>query len=105
MAINSPIESQQGANLSLFYGQVSGSEAPGTDTPLRPFYRRVPDLERSVERARALGGRVLLPPSPAPSPPRSDGNPPSDGDPIRIAVVADPEGRALGLAQSGGHSE
>ncbi len=99
MAINSPIESQQGANLSLFYGQVSGSEAPGADTPLRPFYRHVPDLERSVERARALGGRVLLPPSPAPSPPASD------GDPIRIAVVADPEGRALGLAQSGGHSE
>ena len=24
---------------------------------------------------------------------------------IRIAVVADPEGRAFGLAQSGGHSE
>jgi predicted enzyme related to lactoylglutathione lyase len=68
MAIKSPLESQQAAS------------------PETPFYRRVPDLERAIERTRALGGRVLLPPSKA--------------DRGRIAVVTDPEGRPQGLMQS-----
>jgi predicted enzyme related to lactoylglutathione lyase len=47
------------------------------------FYTPVPDLERAVAKARALGSRVLVPPT-------------RHGDSV-IAVVSDPEGHPLGL--------
>lgn len=47
------------------------------------FYTKVDDLEDAVEKARALGSRVLLPAHDLPE--------------VRIAVVSDPEGRPVGL--------
>ncbi len=88
MTAKSPTSSQQAASLHRFYGHLIAGEGP-PDTPWAgvpaPVYRPVPDLDRAVARAEALGGRVLLPPSPP--------------DPVRIAVVSDPEGQVLGLTQ------
>jgi uncharacterized protein len=47
------------------------------------FYTRVPDLDAAIAKARALGSRVLVPPT-------------QHGDSV-IAVVSDPEGHPLGL--------
>lgn len=47
------------------------------------FYTRVPDLEAAIRRARALGSRLLVPPT-------------RHGDTL-IAVVSDPEGHPVGL--------
>jgi predicted enzyme related to lactoylglutathione lyase len=60
----------------------------GSRTPAEPpwwvtFYTRVPDLDAAIAKARALGSRVLVPPT-------------QHGDSV-IAVVSDPEGHPLGL--------
>ena len=47
------------------------------------FYTRVPDLDAAIAKARALGSRVLVPPT-------------QHGDSV-IAVVSDPEGHPVGL--------
>ena len=47
------------------------------------FYNRVPDLDAAIRRARALGSRLLVPPT-------------RHGDTV-IAVVSDPEGHPVGL--------
>lgn len=47
------------------------------------FYARVPDLDAAIEKACALGSRVLVPPT-------------RHGD-TTIAVVSDPEGHPIGL--------
>jgi predicted enzyme related to lactoylglutathione lyase len=47
------------------------------------FYARVPDLDAAIEKACALGSRVLVPPT-------------RHGD-TTIAVVSDPEGHPVGL--------
>jgi predicted enzyme related to lactoylglutathione lyase len=47
------------------------------------FYTRVPDLDAAIRRARALGSRLLVPPT-------------RHGDRV-IAVVSDPEGHPVGL--------
>ena len=47
------------------------------------FYTRVPDLDAAIAKARALGSRVLVPPTP-------------HGDFV-FAVVSDPEGHPVGL--------
>ena len=47
------------------------------------FYTRVADLDSAIGRARALGSRVLVPPT-------------RHGDTV-IAVVSDPEGHPIGL--------
>jgi predicted enzyme related to lactoylglutathione lyase len=56
--------------------------------PLAPpwwvtFYARVPDLGAAIEKAQALGSRVLVPPM-------RHGN-------TMIAVITDPEGHPIGL--------
>jgi predicted enzyme related to lactoylglutathione lyase len=57
-------------------------------TPAAPpwwvtFYTRVTDLDSAIGRARALGSRVLVPPT-------------RHGDTV-IAVVSDPAGHPIGL--------
>ena len=47
------------------------------------FYTRVPDLDSAIEKARARGSRVLVPPT-------------RHGE-ATIAVVSDPEGHPIGL--------
>jgi predicted enzyme related to lactoylglutathione lyase len=47
------------------------------------FYSPVADLDVAIARARALGSRVLVPPT-------------RHGDTV-IAVVSDPEGHPVGL--------
>ncbi|HSD28958.1 MAG TPA: VOC family protein [Vicinamibacteria bacterium] len=47
------------------------------------FYTRVADLDSTIGKARALGSRVLVPPT-------------RHGDTV-IAVVSDPEGHPIGL--------
>src|SRR5262245_45926219 len=47
------------------------------------FYTCVPDLESALDKARSLGGRVLVPPT-------RHGH-------TTIAVVSDPEGHPVGL--------
>jgi predicted enzyme related to lactoylglutathione lyase len=47
------------------------------------FYARVPDLGVAIAKARSLGSKVLVPPTP-------------HGDTV-IAVVSDPEGHPVGL--------
>jgi predicted enzyme related to lactoylglutathione lyase len=47
------------------------------------FYARVPDLPVAIAKARSLGSKVLVPPTP-------------HGDTV-IAVVSDPEGHPVGL--------
>jgi predicted enzyme related to lactoylglutathione lyase len=47
------------------------------------FYSPVADLDAAIARARALGSRVLVPPT-------------RHGDTV-IAVVSDPEGHPVGL--------
>ena len=47
------------------------------------FYTRVPDLDAAIAKARALGSRVLVPPT-------------QHGDSV-FAVVSDPEGHPVGL--------
>lgn len=47
------------------------------------FYTRVADLDSAIGKARALGSRVLVPPT-------------RHGDTV-IAVVSDPEGHPIGL--------
>ncbi len=89
MPAKSPITSQQAASLSRFYRHLTAGENPPATSSAAdagPVYWPVADLEGAVARARALGGRVLLPPSPP--------------DPVRIAVVTDPEGHVLGLTQA-----
>ena len=69
--------------------------APGAALPRAPrarppeppwwvtFYTRVPDLDAAIAKARALGSRVLVPPT-------------RHGDSV-FAVVSDPEGHPVGL--------
>jgi predicted enzyme related to lactoylglutathione lyase len=76
------------------YGMIAGADpeqGPGGGIgPTAPgqrgwtaFYVQVPNLEVAVGEAQALGSTVLLPPTQLPE--------------TTIAVVSDPEGRALGL--------
>jgi hypothetical protein len=51
------------------------------------FYTRVPDLDAAIRRARALGSRLLVPPT-------------RHGDTV-IAVVSDPEGHRVGVCSFG----
>ena len=98
---------QHADKLEGFYGEVLGwrFETPRTPRmPARPrstlrarrlsrqpaqppwwvtFYTRVPDLDAAIEKARSLGSRVLVPPTP-------------HGESV-FAVVSDPEGHPLGL--------
>lgn len=66
-------------------GQIGGGigqaapDQPGWST----FYTQVPDLLRAIEKARSLGSRVLMPITELPD--------------TTIAVVTDPDGRAVGL--------
>lgn len=59
------------------------SGAPGEPPWWVTFYARVPDLEAAIEKARALGSSVLVPPT-------------RHGD-TTIAVITDPEGHPIGL--------
>jgi hypothetical protein len=101
---------QHGDSLHGFYAELlgwnfdarhpppgpPGSRAAGRGGPFRragrlpsappwwvTFYSRVPDLDAAIARARALGSRVLVPPT-------------QHGDTV-IAVVSDPEGHPVGL--------
>lgn len=50
------------------------------------FYVSTPDLEASVKRAVALGGKQIMPPTDLPDGPA-------------IALIADPEGQVVGLVK------
>lgn len=58
---------------------------PAAGRPLVQLYVEVPDLQATLERARSLGGSVVMPPQTLPG-----------GD--RMAILVDPEGLPLGLA-------
>ena len=66
-------------------GQIGGGigqarpDQPGWAT----FYTQVPDLQAALDKAQALGSQVLMPITKLPD--------------TTIAVVTDPEGRAVGL--------
>ena len=101
---------QHADRLEGFYGEVLGWRFESRRAPRKPalprtafaalrartggraaaeppwwvtFYTRVPDLDAAIAKARALGSRVLVPPTP-------------HGDSV-IAVVSDPAGHPLGL--------
>lgn len=98
---------QHADKLEGFYGEVLGwrfeSRKPPERAPRPPalrrlrrparpanappwwvtFYTRVPDLDAAIAKARALGSRVLVPPT-------------RHGDSV-FAVVSDPEGHPIGL--------
>lgn len=98
---------QDADKLRSFYGELLGWEFD-TDNPMNygmvqageggiaggvgqvpagkgwtTFYTKVADLEAQVRKAESLGSTVLLPVTDLPD--------------IRIAVVTDPEGNAVGL--------
>lgn len=62
-------------------GVGAAPQGPGWTT----FYVGVPDLEETLKRAEKLGGKVLMPITKLPD--------------TTIAVLADPEGHPIGLAQ------
>jgi predicted enzyme related to lactoylglutathione lyase len=72
-----------GAGPDAIGGGIGASSAPG-DTGVK-IYLRVDDLDAYLNRAEALGGTRILPPTDLP------------GDFGRIAVLADPDGNAVGL--------
>lgn len=94
---------QHADKLEGFYGEVLGwsfetRRSPpksrrarrfrGATRPVVPpwwvtFYAPVPDLDAAIAKARALGSRVLVPPT-------------QHGDSV-FAVVSDPEGHPVGL--------
>ena len=97
---------QHADKLEGFYGEVLGWSFDAVRRPPQPaagrgwrlrrssrppaappwwvtFYTPVPDLDAAIAKARALGSRVLVPPT-------------RHGDSV-IAVVSDPEGHPLGL--------
>ena len=94
---------QHADKLEGFYGEVLGwsfetrrnpPKSPrtrrfrGAARPAAPpwwvtFYAPVPDLDAAIAKARALGSRVLVPPT-------------QHGDSV-FAVVSDPEGHPVGL--------
>jgi predicted enzyme related to lactoylglutathione lyase len=97
---------QHADNLEGFYGEVLGwrfdarrrrrkPALPAAPRRLRggraaaappwwvTFYAEVPDLDLAIAKARALGSRLLVPPTP-------------HGDSV-YAVVSDPEGHPVGL--------
>ena len=102
---------QDRAKLQGFFGELFGwkfSPVPGMDyalvqssdgTDMRggvgagfggtagwsTFYVKVPSVREAVERAVRLGGRVLMPEV-------------TLDDGMRVAVIADPEGHAVGLS-------
>lgn len=59
------------------------AHAPSTPPWWVTFYTCVPDLDSAIRKARALGSRVLVPPT-------------RHGDTL-FAVVSDPEGHPVGL--------
>ncbi|HZN95150.1 MAG TPA: VOC family protein [Myxococcales bacterium] len=77
---------------SPYFEVVSGGDVPGgfaTDAASPPMfltYFHVPDLDRSIERAKALGAKVL--------------KPREDIPPGSFAVIADPQGTVLALWQA-----
>jgi hypothetical protein len=71
------------------FARASANTAPQTAAPLHPHwlnYVRVDDAVKSVARAVALGGRVLV----EPHPDRQGG---------MVAIVADPQGAPVGLLE------
>lgn len=66
-------------------GGIAGGvgQAPEGSRGWTTFYTKVPNLENAVRQAELLGSTVLLPITDLPD--------------TRIAVVTDPEGRAVGL--------
>jgi predicted enzyme related to lactoylglutathione lyase len=93
---------QHGDKLKGFYAELLGWRFESLEPPVRTasrafgrsrraaeppwwvtFYTRVPDLDAAVARARALGSRLLVPPT-------------RHGERV-IAVVSDPEGHPVGL--------
>ena len=68
-------------------GAIGGGIGPSTgsgDTGVK-FYVRVPDLQVALDRAEELGAKALVPPTDLP------------GDFGRFAILADPDGNAVGL--------
>lgn len=73
--------------LSQGFGRAGIVRIP--DPQIKPgwlYYIRVADLARTLERVRSLGGRVLLAPEKA-------------AGTARIAIIEDPTGAPLGLAE------
>ncbi|MEU0386666.1 VOC family protein [Streptomyces chartreusis] len=72
-----------GAGGAAIIGGIGPSIAPG-DTGVK-IYMRVDDLDGYLERAEALGGKKVVPPTDLP------------GDHSRYAIFADPDGNLVGL--------
>jgi len=72
-----------GAGEGAIGGGIGPSMGSG-DTGVK-FYVRVPDLQAALDRAEELGGKALVPPTDLP------------GDFGRFAILADPDGNAVGL--------
>jgi predicted enzyme related to lactoylglutathione lyase len=90
---NSMFEWSTSNNNAMGYREVTTGKpgvdggiwpAPAGQPPMVQLFVSVPDVGEAVERAVALGAKVLLPDSSLP-----------DGD--RIAVILDPVGMSLGL--------
>ena len=72
-----------GAGEEAIGGGIGPSEVPG-DAGVK-IYVRVHDLQAALDRAEALGGKALMPPTDLPA---------GYG---RFAVLADPDGNPVGL--------
>jgi hypothetical protein len=76
------------------YGMVSAEEGgigggiTKAAAPIVTFYVEVADLAASLEKAKKLGGRTVMPPTDVPGGPQ-------------IAQLADPEGNVIGLLKAG----
>jgi predicted enzyme related to lactoylglutathione lyase len=73
-----------GAGNGAIGGGIAAAQAEG-DSGSTTIYLKVDDLQGYLDRAVALGGNVLVPPTPLP------------GDYGAFALFADPDGRAVGL--------
>jgi len=81
---------------AIRYGRGSGERlnrrgyrrAPGRQQPYVTFYVQVDDLQASLDKAEANGGKTVLPPTPIPG----------IGS---CAWLSDPDGNCIGLFKSG----
>ncbi len=73
------------SNSEVAGGMLASPDAPGKTKPTWVVYFQVPDVDAAVAKAIASGGALLIPPFEVPGS-------------ARLAVVADTDGIAVGLA-------
>ena len=80
-------------NYGLVESQTEGSiaggigQAPEGQSGHVTFYAQVDDLQASLDKAEALGGKTILPPTEIPNM-------------VTFALFQDPEGHTIGLVKS-----